>query len=45
MKHFLVRMEESAERFTRQTVTAALVQEDSLGKTVTAVSNMMSKLA
>ena len=39
MKHFLVRMEKSAERFMRQTVTAALAQEDSLGKTVTEVSN------
>ena len=35
MKNFLARMEEGAERFTRQTVTGALAQEDSLGKTVT----------
>ena len=38
MKHFLARMEEDAKRFTRQTVTDALAQEDSLGKTVTKVS-------
>ena len=38
MKHFLVRMEEGAERFTRQTVTTALAQEDSLEKTVTEVT-------
>ena len=34
MKHFPARIKEGAERFTRQTVTAALVQEDLLGKTV-----------
>ena len=43
MKHFLVRMEEGAERFTRQTVTIALARKVSLEKTVTEVSNM-SKL-
>ena len=44
MKHFLARMEQDAERFTRQTVTAVLAQKDSLGKTVAEVSNM-NKLA
>ena len=38
MKHFFARMEEDAERFTRQTVTGALAQDDSLGKTVTKVN-------
>ena len=38
MKHFLARMEEDAVRFTRQTVTGAPAQEDSLGKTVTKVT-------
>ena len=34
VKHFLARMEEGVERFTRKTVTAALAEEYSLAKTV-----------
>ena len=40
VKHPLARMEEGVERFTRQTVTAAPAQEDSLAKTVTEVSDI-----